>query len=117
MILLWLEMILSKLDKLRQKTKQKMCQTAFRFEFFLLKSSHHYIATPFLTYLIVKEMHSMIVEFQGKSFQKRYVICHNLLIRKVKFMDNNRIHIVIRQQVVWKIRGITEINQKKSVHN
>lgn len=48
----------------------------------------------------------MIIEFQGKSFQKWDVICHDLLIRKVKFVDNNRIHIVIREQIVWKVRNI-----------
>lgn len=57
----------------------------------------------------------MIVEFQGKSFQKWYVICHDLLIRKVKFVDNNRIYIVIREQVVWKIRNITQVNRKKKI--
>lgn len=60
----------------------------------------------------------MIIEFQGKSFQKWYVICHDLLIRKVKFVDNNRIHIVIREQVVWKKKKVfTQVNQKNHCGN
>lgn len=65
-------------------------------------SSSLIIILQLFTYLIIKEMYSMIIEFQGKSLQKWYVVGHDLLIRKVKFVDNYRIHIVIRQQVVWK---------------
>lgn len=55
---------------------------------------------PAVTHLVVKEMDSVVVEFQRKGFQERYIIGHDLLVGKVKLMDNDRIYIVIREQVI-----------------
>lgn len=51
-------------------------------------------------YLIVEEVHCVVVEFQRQSLQKGDVVGHNFLIRKVKFMHNDGINMVIWQQVI-----------------
>lgn len=41
------------------------------------------------TNLIEKEMYGIHIELEGKRFQEGYVICHNLLVFKIKAICDN----------------------------
>ena len=47
------------------------------------------------SHLIIEEMDSVTIQFEGQGLQKRYVVCHDLFVRKVKFMTNNGVHMVV----------------------
>lgn len=65
-------------------------------------------------YLVVKEMHSVIVELQRERLQEGDVVGHDLLVREVEFMHNDGVDVVIRQQVVWRRKQAIKAERDKS---
>lgn len=51
-------------------------------------------------YLVIEEVHCVVVEFQRQSFQKGDIVGHYFLIREVKFMHNDGINMIIGQQII-----------------
>ena len=43
----------------------------------------------------------MVVQLEGQRFEEGDVIGHDLLIREVKLVDDDGVHMVVRQQVIW----------------
>ena len=56
------------------------------------------------TYLVVEEMYGVFVESKWERFQEWNVIGHDLLVGEVKLVDNDRIHMVVRQKIIWNER-------------
>ena len=54
-----------------------------------------------LPYLVVEEVYSVVVQLEGQRFEEGDVIGHDLLIREVKLVDDDGVHMVVRQQVIW----------------
>lgn len=58
-------------------------------------------ATPAKTpYLVVEEVHCVVVKFQRQSLQKWNIVRHDFLIREVEFMHNDGIDVIIGEQVI-----------------
>lgn len=53
-------------------------------------------------HLIVEEVHSVIVEFQWQGLEEGDVVGHDLLVREVKLVDDDGVHVVVRQEVIWE---------------
>lgn len=51
-------------------------------------------------YLIIEEMYGVIIKLQGQGLQEGDIVCHDLLIGEVKLMDDDGVHMVVRQQVI-----------------
>jgi hypothetical protein len=56
------------------------------------KNKTHYS----VIYFIVEEVYGVSIQFQTERLEKRDVVSHDFLIRKIKFMHDDRIHMVIR---------------------
>ena len=54
-----------------------------------------FLQTIELPYFIIKEMYCMCVQLEGKCFQEGYVVGHHFLIRKIKLVNNNGVHMVV----------------------
>lgn len=52
------------------------------------------------SYLVVEEVHCVIVEFQRQRFQKGDIVGHDFLIREVKLVHNDGINVIIGQQII-----------------
>jgi len=50
--------------------------------------------------LVVKEMNGVLVQSKGERLEEGDVVGHHFLVRKVKLMDNYRVDVIVRQQVV-----------------
>lgn len=46
-------------------------------------------------HLIVEEVHSVVVEFEGQGLEEGDIVGHDLLVRKVKLVDDDGIHVVV----------------------
>lgn len=69
------------------KGKSLVCyKTGFK------KNKTHYS----VIYFIVEEVYGVSIQFQTERLEKRDVVSHDFLIRKIKFMHDDRIHMVIR---------------------
>jgi hypothetical protein len=56
------------------------------------KNKTHYS----VIYFIIEEVYGVSIQFQTERLEKRDVVSHDFLIRKIKFMHDDRIHMVIR---------------------
>ena len=50
--------------------------------------------------LIVEEVDSVLVQSKGEGFKKRDVVSHDFLIREVKLVDNDRVDMVVGEEIV-----------------
>lgn len=62
---------------------------------------HPFVVCAGQPYLIVEEVHRVVVELEGQRLQEGYVVGHDLLIGEVKLVDNDGVHMVVGQQVIW----------------
>lgn len=51
-------------------------------------------------HLIVEEVHGMVVEFEWQGLEEGDIVGHDLLVREVKLVDDDGVHVVVRQQVI-----------------
>lgn len=70
-------------------------------------------------YLVVEEMNGVAVEFQWQRLQKGNVVGHDLLVGEVKFMHDDGVDVVIRQQVVCRKQQQNKVlsGRKKNNNN
>ena len=72
----------------------------------VLRSRRAYVWEGPPSHLVVEEVHGVVVELEGQRLQEGDVIGHDLLIGEVELVDDNGVHVVVRQQVIWaKGRG------------
>ena len=50
--------------------------------------------------LVVEEMNSMGVEFEGESLEEGDVVSKNFFIREIQFENNDRVYVIIGQEIV-----------------
>ena len=53
-----------------------------------------------ITYFIVEEVDGVFVQSKGQGLEKRDIVSHHFLIRKIKFVYNNGIDVIIGQQII-----------------
>ena len=54
------------------------------------------------TYLVEEEVDGMCIELEWESLQEGDVVCKNLFIGEVKFVNNYRVDMVIWKQEIYK---------------
>lgn len=42
----------------------------------------------------------MVVEFERQGLEEGDIVGHNLLVREVKLVDDDGVHVVVRQEVI-----------------
>lgn len=52
------------------------------------------------THLVIEEMDGMLVEPERQSLQERNVVSHDFFIGEIEFVHDDRIDMIIRQQVI-----------------
>jgi hypothetical protein len=55
-------------------------------------------------YLVVEEVDGVFVEPEREGLEEGDVVGHDLLVREVELVDDDRVDVVVRQQVVCKGR-------------
>ena len=53
-----------------------------------------------LTYLIVEEVYGMLVQPERERLQEGDVVSHDLLVREVELVHDDRVHVVVGEEVV-----------------
>ncbi len=53
-------------------------------------------------YLVVEEVDGVFVEPEREGLEEGDVVSHDLLVREVELVDDDRVDVVVRQQVVCK---------------
>lgn len=46
-------------------------------------------------HLVVKEVHGVVVELERQSLKEGDVVGHDLLVREVKLVDDDGVHVVV----------------------
>jgi hypothetical protein len=54
--------------------------------------------------LIVEEVNGVRVEFEAECFEEADVVRHDLLVGEVEFVFDDGVHVVVGQEVVWKLK-------------
>ena len=68
-------------------------------------------------HLVVEEVHRVVVEFQWQGLEEGDVVGHDLLVREVKLVDDDGVHVVVRQEVIWgERRELDGLVEKRTEH-
>lgn len=51
-------------------------------------------------HLVVEEVHCVVVKLQRQGLQEGDVVRHDLLVGEVKLVDNNRVDVVVGQEII-----------------
>lgn len=51
---------------------------------------------------VVEKVYCVHIQFQTQRLQEQNVIAHHVLIGKIEFMHNDRIHMIIAQQIIQR---------------
>ena len=51
-------------------------------------------------YLVVEEVDGVLVESEGEGLEEGDVVGHHLLVREVELVDDDRVHVVVGEQVI-----------------
>ena len=87
----------------------------FKFGIFL-SSFIYYVFSK--TYLIVEEVYGVFVEPEGEGLEEGDVVGHHLLVREVKLVHNDGVHMVVGEKVIWKMkeRPKKEVQHQPDTH-
>ena len=55
----------------------------------------------FESYLVVEEVNGVLVEPEWERLEEWDVVGHDLLVREVELVHDDRVHVVVGQKVVW----------------
>ena len=54
-----------------------------------------------MSYLVVEEVDGVFVQPEGEGLEEWDVVGHDLLVREVELVNDDRVDVVVGQQIIW----------------